>query len=320
MMSIMDGMRDGVSVGIHDLTITKLEISTPSNRYRVELDEMCTALGPSSKISPEELLQRFIKSSNDPCKSIWYQLRELTTQKNRRSTIVYMFKLSNTRVITDGFYCTRELFAESYINNYILDSQRTVFEGSSNQIAPSFNPRKFNIAFHFRYGDTATPDPNRITLRGVPLKDGIQVLQNLLGKDSPLDLQDCTINFFSEGDPSVFQPVKDAFPDVQMFLGTNSSVYRDLDLLSASDVLIGGTSSFTTLAAAINVNGVFVMMHHDSAKIRGIDNVVPFQSVLRGNLTSFTEMLCRNKLNCQGCKDHAKSFQRACSGDRNEGF
>lgn len=61
------------------------------------------------------------------------------------------------------------------------------------------------------------------------------------------------IHFFSEGRAADFAPLISRFPNVSLHLGSwpNASMTtaRDLDLITLADVLIGGWSSFFTMAA-----------------------------------------------------------------------
>lgn len=224
----------------------------------------------------------------------WWDIHEKTKLSNQ----IFIVEREYYAINIEGYQCTRSFILDRYIKTKLSDSQRI----------ESFDHRKYNIAFHFRYGDTAKPDPNYPAeanwdvnfpeQRRIPLTQGIQVLKAILGPDSVLDASSCTINFFSEGDKSVFKQLEDEFPKTRFFLGDESTVVSDLDHLASADILIGGPSSFTSLVAALNMNGVSIVPQagEGSSKFVGINNTVSIQSILNGDLTSFNQMVCTSTL------------------------
>lgn len=66
----------------------------------------------------------------------------------------------------------------------------------------------------------------------LPLKEGIKILQVLLGDKSALRSDKTRIHFFSEGDAKLFQKFQTAFPQALFHLGNQSSMLQDLDHLA----------------------------------------------------------------------------------------
>lgn len=133
----------------------------------------------------------------------------------------------------------------------------------------------------------------------LPLKLGITILHNILSKKSVLDPSSVVINFYSEGDIKVFHKLREAFPLTKFFLGNESTVLRDIDHMAAADILIGGPSSFTSLASALNKNGVHVVPRIKNPaedKFLGIDNTVGYHKIASGDLSEFNTVVCNAKL------------------------
>ena len=68
----------------------------------------------------------------------------------------------------------------------------------------------------------------------LPLKDGIKLLQVLLGDKSALRSDKTRIHFFSEGEATLFHKFRTAFPHAVFHLGNQSTMLQDLDHLAAA--------------------------------------------------------------------------------------
>lgn len=90
---------------------------------------------------------------------------------------------------------------------------------------------------------SSVESPN--TRAGAPLSKYVETTRYQLNL---LNLSETVIHFFSEGEPSTFVVFQDAFPSVSLHL--NSTLWIDaLDIMSQSNVLIGGISSFFVLGS-----------------------------------------------------------------------
>lgn len=102
------------------------------------------------------------------------------------------------------------------------------------------------ISVHFRWGDTKTSSVEMPNQRaGVGLSKYIEATRY---QQELYNSSETEIHFFSEGEPTTFISFQDAFPSATLHLNSTSWV-ESLDIMSQSNVLIGGHSSFFVLAS-----------------------------------------------------------------------
>lgn len=105
-------------------------------------------------------------------------------------------------------------------------------------------PDEYWVSIHFRWGDTKTEDPNRPDMRtGLGFSDYCLCIRFILHRNPQVK-----IFLFAEGlqNKSLCEPLKSN--NVKVFTESNSWK-RDIDIMSQSQLLIGGGSSFFVLAA-----------------------------------------------------------------------
>lgn len=102
------------------------------------------------------------------------------------------------------------------------------------------------ISIHFRWGDTRTSSvesPNRRAGAGL-----LKYIEATRYQQELHNSSQTQIHFFSEGEPTTFVAFQDAFPSATLHLNSTSWI-EALDIMSQSNVLIGGQSSFFCLAS-----------------------------------------------------------------------
>jgi len=196
----------------------------------------------------------------------------------------------NNRYMMEGYVCVADFIHQQW-------RRRRERE----QRAPSFDLDKVNIAFHLRHGDVATKSVDFIDLYGlvrtITLAQGIRVLKKLLGPQSILYKNEgVAINFYSEGNLTEFADLAKAFPQTRFFLGNASTIRRDMDDMASADILLASPSSFTSLVAALNRDGVVLVDKENPEKFEGIENSVAQADILQDKLGHFNKMFCSQKL------------------------
>mmetsp|Transcript_24780 Transcript_24780/g.34050 ORF Transcript_24780/g.34050 Transcript_24780/m.34050 type:complete len:394 (-) Transcript_24780:61-1242(-) len=233
---------------------------------------------------------------------IWGELSRAVSQLNeKRNSTVFVIQRPYYSYNLEGYQCSRDFIVDRF---YLA-----LKNDNPNRRAISYNRDKINIAFHFRYGDTAKADPNYpkepnwdvdySEQHRLPLKLGIALLQSILGSKSALNAAHSVIHFFSEGDLAMFKKFSVAFPDTVFHIGNESTVLNDLDHMAHADILLGGPSSFTSLAAALNRWGVNVMpavRNPAEDKFAGMGGVVRQHRIVSGDLSEFNAQLCAARL------------------------
>ena len=133
------------------------------------------------------------------------------------------------------------------------------------------------------------------------------------------------------GNESVFSQFFEAFPNAIHRI--NTRIDQDLDLLGLSDVLIGGSSSFTSLAAALNLKGINVVPY-GNPKFWGILNRVSVEELAAASrnesnpdkvtssgdnpltgaqgMVSFNKFVCEKHAQLYLSKDFAKKIRNNC--------
>eukprot|EP00597_Dinobryon_sp_UTEXLB2267_P003908 CAMPEP_0170073718 /NCGR_PEP_ID=MMETSP0019_2-20121128/11101_1 /TAXON_ID=98059 /ORGANISM="Dinobryon sp., Strain UTEXLB2267" /LENGTH=351 /DNA_ID=CAMNT_0010283459 /DNA_START=163 /DNA_END=1218 /DNA_ORIENTATION=+ len=270
------------------------------NQY-VDAEEPIALCNAYSKgyLEVQQELQGYTTNNNH---GIWAELSKavLSTAENKNST-VFVIQRSYYSYNLEGYQCSRDFI----VNRFYV----ALKNDNPSHRAISYNREKINIAYHFRYGDTATPtrlknnsdDVDYSGAHRLPLKVGIELLQKMLVPvKSVLNAAHCVIHFFSEGNLATFTQFSHAFPDTVFHLGNESTALSDLDHMIHADILLGGISSFTSLASALNRWGVKVvpMAYRFSTfnKFAGIDGMAWQHKILAGNLTEFNMQLCESQL------------------------
>jgi hypothetical protein len=128
-----------VRVVVNDSSIDPMEAFT-----------VCTAAFQNGALK-DQVLARYI----DPTKhGIWAELsRAISQSGNDQSRTVFVIDRSYTSYNIEGYQCSRDFVASRY---YAAKKENVGDLGSR---AVSYDREKLNIAFHFRYGDTAKVDP-----------------------------------------------------------------------------------------------------------------------------------------------------------------
>ena len=239
-------------------TSPSLPIIVPINILEGSFDQkesslMCNALYEGT------LASTLPKIVDDKKNGIFAQLSATinrTDPSNRRRTI-YSIQRPYHSYNIEGYQCSGDLIASRF-----YEARQRQIKSHPEERRISFDRSKINIAFHFRYGDTAKADPtypkepnwdvgnyniNWIIIDNkfygqsdyseqhrLPLKTGIALLQMLLGEKSALVREQTAIHFFSEGDPKLFHKFKVAFPSTVFHLGNQSTTLLDLDHMAAA--------------------------------------------------------------------------------------
>jgi hypothetical protein len=109
--------------------------------------------------------------------------------------------------------------------------------------APKRNETEIWISTHFRWGDEPRPDPEKPDFRNAFGLTRLAHKTTQIVKRYP----SARVMFHSEGEMAVFQRFKDIVPTAEMHIADNWQT--GIDLMSQSNILIGGTSSYFTLSA-----------------------------------------------------------------------
>ena len=179
---------------------------------------------------------------------------------------------SNTIIVVDGDdlhenwnYC---LF-NSYFRNGFYNAQRIrkVIERPTNE--------KW-ISVHFRWGDTSTESVESPNGRaGASLSAYIDTTKHYIDMFNPKegDSKKIMIHFFSEGQPDIFASFQNKFPSSTLHLNSSHWI-NALDIMSQSNVIIGGSSSFFALASHLCSNCTVVTTHPNSYKFLAEDEEI----------------------------------------------
>eukprot|EP00605_Chrysophyceae_sp_TOSAG23-4_P001463 GSChrysophyteH1.ASY1.ANO1.1599.1 assembled CDS len=201
-----------------------------------------------------------------------------------------VFMIEN-RYLIEGWKCS----ADFVYDRWLLGRK---------QRPSTHDPAAVTVAFHLRHGDVATKDINWLDpwqeIRTIPLQQGIEVLKNVLFHEkSVLNGVKTALKFYSEGNVTEFTDLTSAFPGIELHLGNAATLQEDIDMLATADVLLTSPSSFTALAATLNRDGVILKDKENADKFSGIDNCAMQTDIQRGDMTTFNEMFCKQKLYTQ---------------------
>ena len=219
--------------------------------------------------------------------------------QNSSSTVIVI----KTQVHLDPFHeenyvCTRDVFAQMFWRRYYKDlkSNKSLVRNRA-----SFRS-KIIIAWHFRYGDDATGSIHRTPRNALPFDDGVKALGKLLVDNSSLlrsmPENRIQVNFVAWGPEEHFEEVRHLFDGRVKVLASTAAKddYDHFDILATSDVLIGGMSSFTRLAAAANTHGVLIVDPFAARGERGHgENYAGFNNTLpiSFDIQEFNSLLCQ---------------------------
>ncbi len=258
--------------------------------YNDGLNAMCKHVG-GEDISGEAL-HSYIHKKEKQAETVFhhlYKAREKMkeTGHNSAHNVVYVLR---GRYLFEGYQCTRSYVADKWRQKRAAVANNEEREG------------KVVVAFHFRHGDVATKDVNFIdpadVTRAMPLSEGIQILQAVLGKGSVLakHRDKVVVEFYSEGRREEFADLVKAFPGIKFFLGNNATIAEDVDGMATSDIFLASPSSFSSLVGAINTRGVILTPNENPEKFDGIDPHVPQSTLLQGQLAAFNAAFCKAEL------------------------
>ena len=245
-----------------------------------EIDSICQVM--TGVADAPRALKKMKQLGNSPQSASFHFLGAM--QERNPKSIVYVHRMYYFHRI-DTFRCTRKFIASKYWELYELH----MLNSSVGRTRVPVDRSELYISFHFRYGDTTdtradAADVNAPNLeRRIPLADGIDAIKCVTGITCASVFQGMPhkIFFISENptsNESVFSQFFKEFPNAEQRINTRK-VESDLDLLGLSDVMIGGSSTFTALAAALNLNGINVVPYRQP-KFWGILNRVSISDLV----------------------------------------
>jgi hypothetical protein len=264
----------------------KIQNSANKNRDNDQISKVCHAIHDNEDyISLAQSFGQGQEAGND----LYPQMnRHLATLGNLSKNTVL---ITRNRYMMEGYVCGRSMIRHNWEAMAKKDEERKIRVHDTSKVT---------VAFHLRHGDVTTKDINWIdpadVTRSMPLKQGIEVLKNLLGEKSILHRADIALKFYSEGKLSEFSALLEAFPQTEFFLGDAETLPKDIDAMATADVLLASPSSFTSLVSALNMNGVILIDKENPEKFEGIDNAVKQHDIIKGNMEPFNKIFCSQLL------------------------
>ena len=251
--------------------------------------------GRIDKIAPEVFLSHHSQNQD----SVFYLAYKAMEEAKHSSTknVAYVLKQP---FLLEGYEC----FADWLHHRWRFHGKgRDLDKAGTDKDAGVNSEGTIVVAFHLRHGDVATKDVNYVDpwkeVRSIPLKDGVEVLQSL--RDNSLLRRawaqgKVKVQFFSEGMREEFTSLLAVFPEAELHLGTNVTVEKDITALASADVLVASPSSFTSLAIALNHDGVSVIPKDSPEKFAGLRRLVSQEEVRAGNMKAFDKAFCKARL------------------------
>ena len=198
----------------------------------------------------------------------------------------------------ENYVCTREIFAHMFWRRYMRD-----MKASKSMVRNRSSFRSIIIvAWHFRYGDDATGSIHRTPRNALPFDDGVKALTKILYNNGSvmrtIPAKEVRVNFIAWGPEEHFEEVKQLFDGRVNVIASTAAKddYDHFDMLATSDILIGGMSSFTRLAAAVNTQGVLIIDPFAARSERGhnefyagFNNTLP----INFDIQDFNRLLCQ---------------------------
>ena len=175
-------------------------------------------------------------------------IKELCLLIQRNKTVFHLDDKLRRTVFVFGGDALRENYNYCLFNHYFR--KRYYMKQKERRISLRSEHENW-ISVHFRWGDVATesvqsPDPRAST----GLHNYIQatdLIRNILSESS--HNRQTYIHFFSEGNTSDFLSFSEKFPNARVHINGNWT--NAVDIMSQSNVLIGGKSSFFVLGSLL---------------------------------------------------------------------
>jgi len=272
--------------------------SNNQNKDNAMIEKVCRAM--RSKGDVAGVARGFTSDNAADSNDLFPAMNREVSRVGAAKNVVFQI---NNRYLVEGYLCATEFIREQW-------GRRQGQAREAEKRPPALDLDKVNIAFHLRHGDVATKSVNFVNLyaevRTITLEQGIKVLQKLLGPKSILyKIEGVAINFYSEGDLTEFADLAKVFPQTRFFLGNASTILRDVDDMAHADILLASPSSFTSLAAALNGDGIILVDKENPEKFEGIENSVAQADILQDKLGNFNKMFCNQKL-------HTRQHDKLC--------